>query len=78
LSLIEVVSMDKLGEGLVGVKYRRRFDAKPVADQLGYCGDGQLFMPDRGTRTKSLGISRQSDGSWAIDHLEPLSTVHVL
>jgi hypothetical protein len=78
LSLIGVDSMKNVGQGMVSVTYRRTFDRKPVADQMGYCRDGELFMPDRGTRTKSLTLSRQSDGRWGIEHLEPFSAVHVL
>jgi hypothetical protein len=78
LSLIGVDSMKKVGKGIVSVTYRRTFDAKPVADQMGNCREGELFMPDRGTRTKSLTLSRQIDGRWVIDHLEPFGAVHVL
>ncbi len=79
LTLLDVLDLEKTEERVVVVTYRREFKTEPVADHLGYCRDGELFMPDRGTRTKKIALSRRSDGSWGIvKHLEPFGTAHLL
>lgn len=65
--------MNKQDDG----SYRCKFDAAPVATRFGYCREGQLFMPERGTQTKSLSVEKQSDGSWALRELDPFH-VHLL
>ena len=77
LSLVEITSMKKLEDGAVSVTYRREFAAAPVADRFGHCREGQLFMPERGTQTKSLAVQKKSDGSWALRELDPFH-VHLL